>query len=118
MFEGAGESGREEGKVECEEEKAERGGVVEGEYNLEESNESFSERKMQTNIPSLKNNKNAMNKYGLGNSKPFSERLLSGELKIDCSDLNAVGSQMIFEINLLAGRMLILQHKLIEVLKV
>lgn len=44
-------------------------------YNIvDETNESFSERKHQTNIPSLKNNKNALNK----SSRPFSERLLSG----------------------------------------
>lgn len=51
-------------------------------------------------------------------TKPFSERLLSGELKIDPNDPYAVANQMIFEINLLAGKMLILQHKLIDVLKV
>ncbi len=66
----------------------------ESQYNLDETNESFSERKLQTNIPALKNNKNAMNKYGVGgaNSKPFSERLMSGELKIDPNDLNAIAS--------------------------
>jgi hypothetical protein len=92
----------------------------ESQYNLDETNESFSERKLQTNIPALKNNKNAMNKYGVGgaNSRPFSERLMSGELKVDPTDLNAVASQMIFEVNLLAGKMLILQHKLIEVIKI
>ena len=58
----------------------------ESQYNLDETNESFSERKMQTNIPALKNNKNAMNKH----SRPFSERLMSGELKIDITDLNAI----------------------------
>jgi hypothetical protein len=56
------------------------------------------------NIPALRNNKNAMTKTG----KPFSERLLSGELKIDPNDSHAVANQMIFEINLLAGKMLIL----------
>ena len=82
----------------------------ESQYNLDETNESFSERKLQTNIPALKNNKNAMNKYGVSgaSSRPFSERLLSGELKVDPTDLNAVASQMIFEVNLLAGKMLIL----------
>jgi hypothetical protein len=51
-----------------------------------------------------------MNKYGVSgaSSRPFSERLLSGELKVDPTDLNAVASQMIFEVNLLAGKMLIL----------
>ena len=86
----------------------------ESQYNIDETNESFSERKNQTNIPSLKNNKNAMNKV----TKPFTERLLSGELKIDPNDAYAVANQMIFEINLLAGKMLILQHKVIDVLKV
>ena len=52
------------------------------------------------------------------NSKPFSDRLLSGELKIDPNDSHSVANQMIFEINLLAGKMLILQHKLIEVIKI
>jgi hypothetical protein len=62
----------------------------------------------------LKNNKSALNKI----TKPFSERLRSGELKIDPSDIYSVANTMIFEINLLAGKMLILQHKLIDVLKV
>lgn len=60
----------------------------ESQYNIDETNESFSERKNQTNIPALKNNKNAMNK----SSKPFSERLLSGELKIDPSDVHSVAN--------------------------
>lgn len=79
-------------------------GANESQYNIDETNESFSERKNQTNIPSLKNNKNALNKT----TKPFSERLLSGQLKIDPNDHYAVANQMIFEINLLAGKMLIL----------
>lgn len=41
-------------------------------------------------------------------TRPFSERLLNGELKIDPNDAYAVANQMIFEINLLAGKMLIL----------
>jgi hypothetical protein len=41
-------------------------------------------------------------------TKPFSERLLNGELKIDSNDAYAIANQMIFEINLLAGKMLIL----------
>jgi hypothetical protein len=91
------------------------GGVVnESACNVDETNESFSERKNQTSIPSLKNNKNAMNKA----TRPFSQRLLGGDLNIDPSDPYSVANQMIFEINLLAGKMLILQHKLIEVLRV
>ena len=50
------------------------GEINDSQYNIDETNESFSERKNQTNIPSLKNNKNALNKA----TKPFSERLLSG----------------------------------------
>lgn len=60
----------------------------ESQYNIDETNESFSERKNQTNIPSLKNNKNAMNKA----TKPFSERLMNGELKIDPNDAYAVAN--------------------------
>lgn len=48
---------------------------------------------------------------------PFSSRLLSGQLKIDPKDVHAVANQMLFEINLLAGNMLILQHKMIEIIK-
>ena len=43
---------------------------------------------------------------------------MNGSLKIDPNDINGVANQMIFEINLLAGKMLILQHQLIEVLKI
>lgn len=50
----------------------------------------------------LKNNKNAL----IRNSKPFSQRLKSGELKIDVRDVYAVANQMMFEINLLAGKTL------------
>lgn len=42
--------------------------------------------------------------------KAFSERILNGSLKLDVSDIHGVANQMIFEINLLAGKMLILQH--------
>jgi hypothetical protein len=52
----------------------------------------------------LKNNKNAL----IRNSKPFSQRLKSGEINIDVTDIHAVANQMIFEINLLAGKTLIL----------
>lgn len=38
-------------------------------------------------------------------------------MKIDPKDIHAVSNQMLFEINLLAGNMLILQHKMIEVIK-
>ena len=41
-------------------------------------------------------------------TKPFSERILNGDLKIDPADPFAIANQMIFEINLLAGKMLIL----------
>lgn len=51
-------------------------------------------------------------------TKPFSERLLSGEMKIDPTDPQAVANKMIFEINMLSGKILILQHRLIEVIKV
>lgn len=50
--------------------------------------------------------------------KAFSQRILDGSLKLDVSDIHGVANQMVFEINLLAGKMLILQHSLIEVLKV
>lgn len=76
-------------------------------------NESTAEQKVTGNIPMLKNNKNAL----IRNTKPFSQRLKNGELKIDTNDINAVANQMIFEINLLAGKTLVLQHKLIEVMR-
>lgn len=49
---------------------------------------------------------------------PFSSRLLSGLIKIDPKDVHAVANQMLFEINLTAGRLLVLHHKLIHVLKI
>lgn len=73
----------------------------------EDAFESFSERKAHTNIPLLKNNKNTLNQVS-SSVKSFSERLLNGSLKLDVSDINGVANQMIFEINLLAGKMLIL----------
>jgi hypothetical protein len=74
----------------------------------EDAFESFSERKAHTNIPTLKNNKNALNQATY--VKSFSDRILNGSLKIEPNDIQAVANQMIFEINLMAGKMLILQH--------
>ena len=48
---------------------------------------------------------------------PFSYRLFNGSIKIDHRDVHAVANQMLFEINLLAGQLLILQHKIIEIVK-
>lgn len=70
--------------------------------------DSFAERKAgdMASIPppTLKNNQNALNRQTL----PFSFRLFSGALKIDPKDIHAVANQMIFEINDLAGQLLIL----------
>ena len=79
-------------------------------FNLKEEDayESFSERKTNTNVPTLRNNKNTLNSGS--RVRPFSERILNGSLKIDKNDIHGVANQMIFEINLLAGKMLILQH--------
>lgn len=66
--------------------------------------ESTAELKVTGNIPMLKNNKNAL----IRNTKPFSQRLRNGELHIDINDIHAVANQMIFEINLLAGKTLVL----------
>jgi len=51
-------------------------------------NESTAEQKEIGNIPMLKNNKNAL----IPSTKPFSERLKSGELDIDLSDVNAIAN--------------------------
>lgn len=70
------------------------------------NDDSFAELKQQnfTAIPQLRNNKNASSKT----SMPFSSRLFSGNIKIDHKDIHAVANQMLFEINLLAGQLLIL----------
>ncbi len=78
-------------------------GEDESQYNIEDTNESFSERKHQTNIPALKNNKNALNKR----AKPFSDRIYNDpNLNVDPKDSHSVANQMIFEVNLIAGQML------------
>jgi len=66
--------------------------------------ESTAEQKVTGNIPMLKNNKNAL----IRNTKPFSQRLRNGELHIDINDIHAVANQMIFEVNILAGKTLVL----------
>lgn len=43
---------------------------------------------------------------------------MSGSLKIDPKDIHAVANQLLFEVNLTAGQLLILHHKLIHVLRV
>ncbi len=85
-------------------------------YNIEDTNESFSERKNHTTVPSLKNNRNALNK----GAQPFSERILMGKsaFSIDPKDTHSVANCMMFEINVLAGHMITLWHKLNEALKV
>ena len=52
-------------------------------------------------------------------SKPesFSQRIANGKLKVDSNDLHAIANMMLFEFNLIAGRLLILQFQLIEVIK-
>jgi len=65
-------------------------------------NESTAEQKVTGSIPMLKNNKNSL----IRNTKPFSQRLKTGELNIEVSDIYAVANQMIFEVNLLAGKTL------------
>ena len=69
-------------------------------------NDTFNELKQEnfTAIPQLRNNKNALNRTTL----PFSARLFSGHIKVDHKDIHAVANQMLFEINLLAGQLLIL----------
>lgn len=62
--------------------------VNESQCNINETNESFTERRNHPNIPSLSNNKNTLSKT----SKSFSERLLSGDLKIDPSDPHPVAN--------------------------
>ena len=76
-------------------------------------NESIAEQKVTGSIPMLTNNKNAL----IRNNKPFSQRLKSGELNIDVGDIHQVANYMIFEINLLAGKTLVLRHKLVEVMR-
>lgn len=76
-------------------------------------NESTAEQKVTGSIPMLTNNKNAL----IRNNKPFSQRLKSGELNIDIGDIHQVSNYMIFEINLLAGKTLVLRHKLVEVMR-
>lgn len=77
------EAHKSQNRVNPREDDGNGGAANESQYNIDDTNESFSERKNQTNIPSLKNNKNAMNK---STTRPFSDRLLSGEMKIDPTD--------------------------------
>lgn len=60
----------------------------ESQCNINETNESFSERKNHTNVPTLQNNKNVINK----SQKSFTDRLLSGEIKVDPRDPHAVAN--------------------------
>jgi anti-sigma28 factor (negative regulator of flagellin synthesis) len=85
--------------------------VDESHCNLKEEDEagmeSFSERKTNTNpLPALKGNKNAMS---AGNKvKAFSQRIINGSLQLDPNDIHGIANQMLFEINLVAGKMLIM----------
>ena len=62
--------------------------LVEDDMRLDDGNESLAEQKVTGSIPMLKNNKNAL----IRNTKPFSQRLKSGELKIDIRDPHAVAN--------------------------
>ena len=52
-----------------------------------------------------------------GKVEPFSQRVQSGKLKVDANDQQAIANHMLYEINMMAGRLLILQFQLIEVIK-
>ena len=80
-----------------------------GDEDLVEDETSFigkkeDESQLDQKIPTQMPKKAALAK----NTKPFSFRLKSGELNIDIGDIHAVANQMIFEINLLAGKTLTL----------
>ena len=47
----------------------------------------------------------------------FAQRIISGKLKVDANDQHAIANMMLFELNMIAGRLLILQFQLIEVIK-
>ena len=59
------------------------------------------------------NNATQLNRQSL----PFSTRLFNGSIRIDHRDVNAVANQLLIEINIVAGQLLILQHKIIEIVK-
>ena len=80
------------------------------------NDDSFAENKLNDfgAIPTLKSKQNAqLNRQTM----PLSYRLFNGSIKIDHRDVHAVANQMLFEINLLAGQLLILQHKMIDIVK-
>jgi hypothetical protein len=47
----------------------------------------------------------------------FTQRVQNGTMKTDLSDLKALAFHLMLELNALAGRTLLLQHKLIEVFR-
>lgn len=91
--------------------------MEESQCNIDETAclESFSERKVAAPNHTL-SAKNPLVATGLMHQdnprrvRSFSDRLLSGSLRLDPSDVHGVANQMLFEINLLAGKLLILQH--------
>lgn len=50
--------------------------------------------------------------------KSFSQRIKAGEIKCDLKSVQSVANAMLFEMNALAARCLILQHKVVEVIKI
>lgn len=83
-----------------------------------DADNSFAEGKTENfgPIPAMqrsKQNATQLNRQSL----PFSTRLFNGSIRIDHRDVNAVANQMLFEINIVAGQLLILQHKIIEIVK-
>ena len=47
----------------------------------------------------------------------FSQRAQSGDLKVDQSSCSDVASKMLSELNAFSGRILVLLHKIVEVIK-
>lgn len=50
-------------------------------------------------------------------TKSFSQLILEGKIKVDPKNVVAVANQIIFELNALAGRTLIVYHKLVDIIR-
>jgi hypothetical protein len=78
--------------------------------NMSDTNESLSEMKKETAIPILKNNEKPL-KNKNAKVKPFSQRNKT-------KDPYKIANKMIYEINLVAGQLFQLWHKVIEVVTI
>ena len=78
---------------------------------VSEDLDQTSEHKNASKIPSIDQTNKKGGRFPATASKieSFSQRIQNGKIKVDSNDQQAIANHMLYEINMMAGRLLILQ---------